>query len=197
LKVLVVFSHPRRDSFCGAALDNFTAGLAEAGHVFEIADLHAEKFDPVMPLADEPDWNDDNKRYSDDVLREQARIARHDGLAFVFPVWWWSMPAMLKGWIDRVWNNGWAYGSRKLPHRRALLLATAVGTEESYRTREYDKAMRIQLIVGTMNFCGIADARLHLLCDVLSGPEPRRRLLAEAKDLGRQFAEGAPPEAMA
>jgi hypothetical protein len=45
-------------------------------------------------------------------------------MVFVFPVWWWSMPAMLKGWIDRVWNNGWAYGARKLPHRRALLIGT-------------------------------------------------------------------------
>jgi putative NADPH-quinone reductase len=123
MKVLTVFSHPRRQSLSGAVLDAFTDGLRGAEQEVEIADLHAESFDPVMTVADEPDWNDSRKRYSDAVLREQARIARNDALAFVFPVWWWSLPAMLKGWIDRVWNNGWAYGDRKLSHRRAVLLA--------------------------------------------------------------------------
>jgi putative NADPH-quinone reductase len=51
VKVLVVFDHPRRHSFCGAVLDEFIAGLAEAGHEVEIADLHAEGFDPRMPEA--------------------------------------------------------------------------------------------------------------------------------------------------
>src|SRR5262249_28222879 len=81
MNVLVVFDHPRRHSFCGAVLDAFLAGLAEAGHKAELADLHAEGFDPRMPLEDEPDWADPNKRYSPAVLHEQARIARNDMLA--------------------------------------------------------------------------------------------------------------------
>jgi NAD(P)H dehydrogenase (quinone) len=193
VKILVVFDHPRRDSFCGALLDRFTAGLTAAGHAFEVADLHAEKFDPVMPLADEPDWDNDDKHYSEAVLREQARVARHDGLAFVFPVWWWSLPAMSKGWIDRVWNNGWAYGSRKLGHRRALLLATASGTQESYRKRGYDQALTTQLAVGVMNFCGIDNATLHVFHDVMNGAELRDRQLAEAQEFGRRFADGLAP----
>jgi len=124
LKILVVFDHPRRDSFCGAVLDAFAAGLAVAGHQPEIADLYREGFDPRMPHADEPDWDDPAKRYSDAVLAEQARMTRNEALAFVFPVWWWSVPAMTKGWIDRVWNNGWAYGAAKLPHAGALLIGT-------------------------------------------------------------------------
>ena len=43
-------------------------------------------------------------------IREMERIERNQAPVIVFPVWWWSMPAILKGWIDRVWNNGWAYG---------------------------------------------------------------------------------------
>jgi len=88
LKILVVFDHPRRDSFCGAVLDAFAAGLAEAGHQPEIADLYREGFDPRMPPADEPDWHEPGKRYSDAVLAEQARMTRNEALAFVFPVWW-------------------------------------------------------------------------------------------------------------
>jgi len=187
MKVLVVFDHPRRASFSGAVLDAFLEGLAEAGHEAEVADLYSEGFDPRMPLADEPDWDDDDKVYSEAVLAEQARIARHDAIAFVFPVWWWSVPAMTKGWIDRVWNNGWAYGARKLPQERALMIGVAANSEDGYRKRGYDEAMRVQLEVGILNYCGIENAALALLYDALETDEIRATLLEEARHLGRTF----------
>ncbi len=106
----------------------------------------AEGFDPRLPVADEPDWDSGHAVYSAEVLKEQQRITRNDALAFVFPVWWWSFPATTKGWIDRVWNNGWAYGDRKLPHKKALLIGTASGDEAGYPKRTYDGAMRTQLV---------------------------------------------------
>jgi len=188
VNVLVVFSHPRRNSFCGAVMDSFLAGLAAAGHEAEVADLHAEGFDPRMIEADEPDWDDPNKRYSSAVLAEQARISRNDAMAFVFPVWWWSIPAMLKGWVDRVWNNGWAYGSTTLPHRRALLIGTASGTSATYDKRQYGTAMQTQLVVGIMHYCGIAAADLELMFDVMDAAALRKRHLARARELGEIFA---------
>ncbi|MBL8710022.1 MAG: NAD(P)H oxidoreductase [Rhodospirillaceae bacterium] len=187
MKILVVFDHPRRQSFCGAVLDEFVDGLKAAGHAPEIADLRAEGFDPRLPLADEPDWADSDKVYSAEVLAEQARIARNDALAFIFPIWWWSFPATTKGWIDRVWNNGWAYGERKLPHRKALLIGTASSDAAGYAKRGYDDAMRAQLLVGTMNYCGIADASLEFFFDVMESDAARAKLLARAKELGRTF----------
>ena len=187
MKVLVVFDHPRRQSFCGAVLDRFTAGLREAGHVAEIADLRSEGFDPRLPVGDEPDWNDGDRIYTAEVLREQARVTRNDALAFVFPVWWWSVPATTKGWIDRVWNNGWAYGSRTLPHASALLLATASASAESYRKRGYDEAMRVQLCVGMMDYCGIPRSHLEILHDVMEGEHLRATLLHRAYQLGRTY----------
>jgi NAD(P)H dehydrogenase (quinone) len=187
MNVLVVFDHPRRDSFCGAVLDEFAAGLKRAGHGVEIADLRAEGFDPRLPVADEPDWDDGNKVYSDVVLREQERVARHEALAFVFPIWWWSFPATTKGWIDRVWNNGWAYGDRKLPHKKALLIGTASGDEAGYLKRGYDEAMRTQLVVGVMNYCGIEDASLEFFYDVMQSDARRTELLVRAKELGAAF----------
>jgi NAD(P)H dehydrogenase (quinone) len=56
----------------------------------------------VLREADEPDWNDPDKIYSEDVQREMQRIERNEATVMVFPVYWWSMPALLKGWIDRV-----------------------------------------------------------------------------------------------
>ena len=192
MNVLVVFSHPRRDSFCGAVMDSFIAGLTAVGHEAEIADLHAEGFDPRMIEADEPDWDDPAKRYSPEVLAEQARISRNEAMAFVFPVWWWSIPAMLKGWVDRVWNHGWAYGSAKLAHRRALLIGTASGKTATYDKRRYGPAMQAQLVVGIMNYCGIAAAELELLFDVMDTVEIRVAHLARARLLGEHFAASTP-----
>lgn len=190
MKVLVVFDHPRRSSFCGAVLDSVVDGLESAGHQPEIADLRAEGFDPRLPEADEPEWGNPDKVYSAEVLHEQRRILRNDALAFIFPVWWWSFPATTKGWIDRVWNNGWAYGARKLPHQQALMIGTASGNEVSYQKRGYDKSMSTQLTSGIMNYCGIARADLEIMYDVLEG-EPRRvALLGRAEHLGRTYFDG-------
>lgn len=187
MKVLVVFDHPRRESFCGAVLDHFIDGLHSAGHRAEIADLRAEGFDPRLPVADEPDWDDGNKVYSPEVLAQQARIISNDALAFIFPIWWWSFPATTKGWIDRVWNNGWAYGERKLPHGKALLIGTASGDAKSYAKRGYDAAMRTQLVTGMMNYCGIEDAALEFFYDVMNGEDTRSALLDRARKLGAAF----------
>ena len=195
MNVLVIFDHPRRNSFSGAVLDKLIDGLAAAGHTVELADLRAEGFDPRLAPADEPDWNDAAKVYSDVVQAEQARMLRSDALAFVFPVWWWSLPATTKGWIERVWNNGWAYGARKLPHRQALLLGTAAASAESYARRGFEQAMRVQILTGMMGYCGIPKAELHLLFGALGDASVRERHLATARTLGEAYfrADSAVP----
>lgn len=189
MNVLVVFSHPRRQSFCGAVLDAFVDGLREAGHAAEIADLHGEGFDPRMTEADEPDRTIVGKRYSDQVLKEQRRIERNASLVLIFPVWWWSFPAMLKGWIDRVWNRDWAYGSRKLPHSRALLIGTASAGSKTYDKYGYGEAMQAQLVTRIMRYCGIQNADLKLMFDSTDEQEIRIAHLETARRLGRDFAE--------
>jgi NAD(P)H dehydrogenase (quinone) len=186
MNVLVVFDHPRRSSFCGAVLDSLVAGLAEAGHVAEIADLRSEGFDPRLPPADEPDWSG-TKIYSPEVLAEQARLERNDAVAFVFPVWWWSVPATTKGWIDRVWNDGWAYGNARLSLKKARMFALSAGTPDSYAKRGYDSAMQTQLVTGILSYCGIEDAGLELLHGSLEDDATRERILTEARRHGRAF----------
>jgi NAD(P)H dehydrogenase (quinone) len=188
MKVLAVLSHPRRTSLTGAVLDGFVAGLAEAGHQAEIADLYREGFDPVLWPEDEPDWNDGNKRYSDPVLAEQARVARNDAIALVFPVWWWSIPAMLKGWIDRVWNNGWAYGDRNLKGKRGLALALAANDAASYAKRGYDGAIDIEIRLGIFEYCGIENPALHMLHDTTTGdPAIGAAIVERGRQIGREF----------
>ena len=120
--------------------------------------------------------------------REIARLEAHEAVAMVFPLWWWSMPAMLKGWIDRVWNRGVAYGPRTFAGKRSLMLAVAGDSPEGLAKRGYGEAIRVQLQVGILDYCGMPDGRLEILTGSLDGPERQAAILSEA----RALAEGWP-----
>ena len=187
MNVLMVLAHPRRNSLTGKAAEAFASAASANGHRFEWADLVAEGFDPVLREADEPDWNDPDKVYSEEVRREMARVERNDATVMVFPVWWWSMPAILKGWIDRVWNNGWAYGDRKFPQRRAWMVGICGSDLAAYRKRSYDSAIATQLDIGILDYCGVAERRLELLFGAIEGDPYPEQILSAARDLGAQF----------
>ncbi len=184
---LLVVCHPRPESLTHAVADDFARGAD--GLRFERADLYGEDFDPCVRSEDEPDWDDPAKIYSAAVRAEMARISRNVATVMVFPVWWWSVPAMLKGWIDRVWNHGWAYGGGAIyPHSRVWMIGVAGGTRASFTKRGYDEAMRVQLDVGTLDYCDISDHRLEILYAALEGPSDVADLRERACGLGREFA---------
>ncbi len=187
MKVLLVLAHPRKESLTGAVGGIFAETLSAKGHAVEWADLAAEGFDPVLRPEDEPDWNDPRKSYSAAVRQEMARIDRNDATVMIFPVYWWSVPALLKGWIDRVWNHGWAYGDRKFPQQRAWMVGIAGGDAPSFARRGYDKAIETQLKVGVLDYCGVKDNRCELLYGSLGSSEDIARLLAAARDLADSF----------
>jgi NAD(P)H dehydrogenase (quinone) len=187
MKILLVVSHPRTGSLTFDAASAFAEAARKSGHEIEWADLAAESFDPVLREPDEPDWANPKKPYSEAVRREMARIERNDATVMVFPVWWWSLPAILKGWIDRVWNNGWAYGGTDYPHARVWMLAIAGSKEEDYVKRGYDTAMRVQLETGILGYCGIAFPRLEILYGAIEGAPNPECILETARRLGAEF----------
>lgn len=187
MRVLLVVTHPREKSLTLAIAQACREGLQAAGHQVELADLDREGFDPSLPPQDEPDWDNAGKRYSDLVLREQARIERNEAIVLVFPIWWWSLPARMKGWIDRVWNNGWAYGSAKLKLKKGLMIGIGSGSPDGYKKRGYDSAMDVQLRIGIMDYCGIADSKLELFLNSMDGDEARAALFQRARQLGKDF----------
>jgi len=192
MHVLMIFAHPRRASFTGALLDAFADGVREGGrHTVEVADLYREGFDPRFQAADEATFRGE-KPVPDDVRREQERFDRADAVAFVFPVWWWSFPAVLKGWIDRVFNLGWAYANESgvergtLRDRPTVLLAVGGAPERTYRKYGYDQAMQVQMETGILGYCGLYDVETHLFYEVDgTAPEERGRYLARAREMGR------------
>ncbi|MDX2307113.1 MAG: NAD(P)H oxidoreductase [Hyphomicrobium sp.] len=163
MKILLVVAHPRPSSLTHGVAAAFAAEARIIGHTVVLADLYAEGFDPVLREDDEPDWNDPNKVYSPAVRREMARIDANDATVLVFPAWWWSMPAMMKGWIDRVWNQGFAHAGASSPHRRVWMIAIAGNDGAAYTKRGYDAAMRTTLDVGIVGYCSVEDRRLELL----------------------------------
>jgi NAD(P)H dehydrogenase (quinone) len=193
VRVLVVLAHPRRASFTGDVLDRVVEGLGAAGHEVEVADLYREGFQPVFGDADYAQF--EGGTLGEDILREQARVERNEGLVLVFPIWWWSFPAMLKGWFDRVWSNGWAYEFANNPNGSLLaprpfgLIGCAASSREVYERRGYEEMLSRQVEVGTLGFCGVSASRLVIFNDVGWDDDQQARHLAEALELGRTFPE--------
>ena len=102
MRILLVLAHPQRESFAHAVQERARAGLQRAGHEVRLLDLYGIGFDPVMSEADRRDYHTpglNEVRVADQL----AHLRWAEGLVFVYPTWWYSLPAMLKGWIDRVW----------------------------------------------------------------------------------------------
>jgi putative NADPH-quinone reductase len=108
MRLLVVHAHPCPESF-GTALFRTVLETAEgAGHVVRALDLYAEGFDPVMSPDERRTYGDEAS--VDPVLEWHiAHLRWAEGIVFVYPTWWYSQPAMLKGWLDRVWRTGVAF----------------------------------------------------------------------------------------
>ncbi|MEC0331748.1 NAD(P)H oxidoreductase [Paenibacillus macerans] len=188
MKILTVVSHPRVNSLTFAVADRFIQGLTYAGHETELLDLHRSGFNPVMWEADEPDWSSNRKIYSPEVEAEMERMKNHDALAFIFPIWWYNLPAMLKGYIDRVWNDGFAYGSNKLHHKRVLWLGLGGAPQEDFEKRKYDKMLSQLLNTANAEYCGISNSKVEILYDTLdSRPEIFENLLMRAYHLGLYY----------
>ncbi len=190
MRVLTVVSHPRKDSLTFKVADRFVQGLADAGHDYEILDLHGIGFDPVLKGADEPDWSASVQTFSPEVETEIRRLKEHDALALIFPVWWWHLPAMLKGYIDRVWNNGFAYGANNLHHQHALWIGLAGASEEQMNKRSYGEMITHLLNVGIAGYCGISNSKVEFLYETLeSEPAHYDMLLDQAYRLGLNYGK--------
>ncbi len=117
MKTLVIYCHPTPDSFACAVRDAALEALRIGGHEVRLTDLYAEGFDPVFSADDHLHHLDDPST-KPEVAVHGANLRWCESLVLIYPTWWAGQPAMLKGWIDRVWINGVAWqlpqGSRRL-----------------------------------------------------------------------------------
>ena len=124
MNVLIVYAHPESKSFNGAMRDVAIETLRRAGNEVVVSDLYAMRFNPVVALDDfvgeraDPDFfsvqKEQTKAYETgtlaaDIVAEIEKLKRADLVIFQFPIWWFGMPAILKGWADRIFARGFAY----------------------------------------------------------------------------------------
>jgi NAD(P)H dehydrogenase (quinone) len=144
MKVHIVFAHPNMQSFNGAMRATAIETLTQLGHQVTVADLFQSNFKSAADAADfETLYNEDffdlqqeqavatqRQSYSKDIAEQQALLAAADLVIMQFPLWWYSMPAPLKGYIDRVFSMGWAYGGGQALAGKRVLVSTSTGAPE-------------------------------------------------------------------
>jgi NAD(P)H dehydrogenase (quinone) len=203
MHALIVVAHPNPKSLTHSVASGIAEGVGRSGpeHSFEIADLTAEGFDPRFTETDIA-VHLRQAAPTADVVAEQARLDRADALVLVYPVYWWSMPGLLKGWIDRVFANGWAYDerdgklTRNLGRLRVHLVAIGGADLGTYARHGYFGAMKTQIDHGTFGWCGAKVTTSELLVSV-AGPNPNAHLETARRIGSNLFAPGRPEEAAA
>lgn len=163
MNVALVYAHPGAASFHAALRDFAVARLQARGHAVRVSDLHAMGWKATLDAADFPARDasmpfapmaDSQRAFetgtqTPDVAREQETLRWADVLLLQFPLWWFSMPAILKGWVDRVYAHGFAYGVGEhsdrhwgdrygegtMAGKRAMLIVTTGGWDSHYAPR--------------------------------------------------------------
>jgi NAD(P)H dehydrogenase (quinone) len=178
MRILVLYAHPCPESFAAALHDKVVQILRQAGHDVDDCDLYAEDFDPVLSRQERINYLNvpENRRPVEDHVR---RLERAEGLVLVFPVWNFGFPAILKGFLDRVFLPGVSFrlenglATPNLRHVKVLLAVTTYGAPR----------WRAVLIGDPPRRCVMRMLR------VLVAPLARRRYLA-LYDMNRQTAAG-------
>jgi NAD(P)H dehydrogenase (quinone) len=244
MRVLTIFAHPSRQSFCHAVLEQFTRGLRDAGHSSEVVDLYAIGFDPALRDRDFVNWLPDanapdvvervvrervfaaeaprlqkfitwlkfrnkspleivtllRQRSPRDIREQQRKVANAEALVFIAPVWFVGFPAILKGWIERVFTLGFAFsltsagwhgdiGGRipLLKHAKALVISTTIFNEQAYAAG-LGEAMRKLIDEFSLHFPGIRTVEHKYFHAVnMANDQTLQGYLERAYQLGRTF----------
>ena len=194
MKVLVIIGHQKRGSFCHAIAQTAVEQLRADGHEAIDHDLYQEGFDPVLPDEEIPK----DATPGAAIRRHCDEVAAADGYVVVHPNWWGQPPAILKGWIDRVFRQGVAYefgpGGAVVQHlagKRAVVFTTS-NTPRRLELELFGDPLENLWKTCIFGFCGVTDfCRRNFEPIIVSTPEQRARWLAEVREIvARRF----PPE---
>ncbi|WP_282246347.1 NAD(P)H-dependent oxidoreductase [Stenotrophomonas sp. PS02300] len=194
---VIVVAHPEPGSLTHAVSNRIGDAILAAsnGNTIEVADLAAEGFDPRFNPADNALFRQTAAPPAD-VAAEHARLDRADALVLVYPLYWWSFPALLKGWIDRVFTQGWAYAdgadgkvAKKLQHLQVHLVGLGGADAGMIERRGYGTAMKTQIDMGIFDYCGARVQSSTLMLESDSGTAQAH--LHTAAGIGRTIGASA------
>lgn len=186
-RILMILGTPKGNSLCHALADAYTQGARTRGHVVRQLKLGELSFDPVLR-----DGYDQGQGLETDLLEAQRHIHWAEHLVFVYPVWWGGLPALLKGFFDRVFLPGFAFRYRgnsqlwdKLLSGRTADLLVTLDTPPWYFRWIYGAPAHRQMTRTILGFAGIKTRRLAEFAPVRpSSEEQRQSWLRRAETLG-------------
>ncbi len=172
MKAHIVFAHPELNSFNGQLRNIAIQTLESAGWSVSVSDLYQINF---KASADRDDFTElvntdffdlqteqlnalQKHTYSNDIKKEHLLLSAADLIIFQFPLWWGSMPGLLKGYIDRVFGMGWAYGGGQALAGKRILVSTTTGAPELAWTEDKRGTIKDNfkhLFIGTFALCGM------------------------------------------
>ncbi|MCY1210596.1 Flavodoxin-like fold protein [compost metagenome] len=186
-RILMILGTPKGGSLCHALSDAFAQGARREGHVVRLLKLGEMQFDPVLRGG-----YDQSQILEPDLLEAQRQIHWAEHLVFIYPVWWGGLPALLKGFFDRVFLPGFAFRYRgqsqawdKLLSGRTADLLVTLDTPPWYFRWIYGAPAHRQMVRTILGFCGIKTRRLTEFSPVRpSSEEQRQSWLRKAEILG-------------
>jgi len=191
---LVIAAHPSTKSFNHSVVEAYTSALVERKHRVECRDLYAANFNPVLSARDLAAIG--HGKASKDIREEQAAIRQADVVTLISPLWWSGFPAMLKGYLDRVFCEGFAYVIRRgeylpgLAGKKGVIITTSGASKEELKSGGTLRAIRTIYDVGLMQFCGIEMVQHLYLSGIdptMSEAEGEKRLASIRRFVRRTF----------
>ncbi len=200
MKTLIIYNHPHEGSFCSAVRDAVLSGLDVGGHEYKVIDLDKDRFDPVMREKDlsafvQASRNPEKEIEGLDPLIEVYvnKMRWAERIVMIFPIWWMTMPAMTKGFIDKVIFPGLVYkmeGGKlvsQLSRLKQVVVITTMNTPAAIYESTFGNSIEGSLIKGTFNQIGIHDIRWISLNMVKQVGDEKRWLWLD--EIEHEFAE--------
>lgn len=187
MKYLIIYTHLNPGSFTKAVSDEVQNVLTANGNEVKTIDLYGEKFNPILEFPD-IEHMFMGKDAPNDVQKYQELVTWADNLVFVYPIWWQQMPAMLKGFIDRVFTNGYAFEYNEtgveglLKGKTAHLFINTGNTNEMLEKIGMHAALNKINEDGIFGFCGISSKTTFFGNVSMGSDEERKNYLGSIKN---------------
>lgn len=168
MKHLIIYAHPNTASINHLLKETVVQTLTAEGHEVEVRDLYAHSFNPVLSLEDITGQR--SGTVSADVATEQQYIRWADAVTFIHPIWWTGLPAIMKGYIDRVMSYNFAYSYESgvqlglLKGKQAYIINTHGKSHEEYKANGLGPALVLMADIGMYTYCGF-EIKQHLFFD--------------------------------
>ncbi|KGQ45139.1 NAD(P)H oxidoreductase [Gallibacterium anatis] len=192
MKHLIIYTHPNENSFNHAILEEVIQTSKEMGMDVVVRDLYQLKFNPILTWNEFEQINKGNIPV--DIKLEQQFIDEADLIILIYPLWWMGFPAMLKGYLDRVFSHGFAYktddnGSEGLLNDKKMLQFVTFGNNiYEYQQKGFMQAFDHTLVNGLFNYCGITDIHSHFFGDIhIIDDKLRKQILTDVKQVLQKY----------